>query len=138
MLGNPVTYRISPKSKGNVMSNSQRIPSYRRHRASGNAIVTIDGRDHYLGRWNTKASKLAYDALIAEWIANGRRLPTAEVELTVAEVCASYWRFAKGYYIKDNKPTGELHVIKTTLRRLKQRYGSIGVSKFGPLASLGV
>lgn len=27
----------------------ERIPSYRLHKASGQAVVTLDGRDHYLG-----------------------------------------------------------------------------------------
>ena len=33
------------------------IPSYRRHRASGQAVVTLNGVDHYLGPWNTEASE---------------------------------------------------------------------------------
>ena len=35
------------------------VPKYRKHRASGQAIVTIHGRDHYLGPHGTKASRLA-------------------------------------------------------------------------------
>src|SRR3954453_2436990 len=49
-------------------------PSYRKHRASGQAIVTIDGQDIYLGPHGTKASKSEYDRIIGEWLANGRRL----------------------------------------------------------------
>jgi hypothetical protein len=30
--------------------NSTRIPSYREHKPSGQAVVTLNGRDHYLGR----------------------------------------------------------------------------------------
>lgn len=29
---------------------SVRVPSYRLHRPSGRAVVTLGGRDHYLGR----------------------------------------------------------------------------------------
>jgi hypothetical protein len=33
------------------------IPSYRRHRASGQAVVTLNGVDHYLGPWNSLESR---------------------------------------------------------------------------------
>ena len=44
-----------------------RNPKYRKHRASGQAVVTIDGRDHYLGPYGTKASHNEFDRLIGEW-----------------------------------------------------------------------
>jgi len=31
-------------------------PKYRRHKASGQAVVSIQGHDFYLGPWNSKAS----------------------------------------------------------------------------------
>jgi hypothetical protein len=49
-------------------------PKYRQHRASGQAIVTIAGKDHCLGPWKTKASKIEYDRLVGEWLAV-HRLP---------------------------------------------------------------
>ncbi len=48
-------------------------PKYRKHRASGQAIVTIAGRDHYLGPHRSRASIVEYDRLIAEWLANDRQ-----------------------------------------------------------------
>jgi hypothetical protein len=50
-----------------------RNPWYCRHRASGQAVVTIDNRDIYLGPYGSKASRNEYDRVIAEWVANGRR-----------------------------------------------------------------
>ena len=41
-----------------------RNPSYRKHKATGQAIVTIDGKDYYLGPWKTRASKVEYDRLV--------------------------------------------------------------------------
>ena len=32
---------------------TERNPSYRKHRATGQAVVTIGGRDFYLGPWGT-------------------------------------------------------------------------------------
>jgi hypothetical protein len=51
-----------------------RNPFYRRHKASGQAVVTLDERDLYLGRYGTPESRAEYDRLIAEWLGNGRRL----------------------------------------------------------------
>jgi hypothetical protein len=50
------------------------IPKYRRHRATGQAIVTLNARDLYLGPYNSKASHELYDRLIKEWVANDRVL----------------------------------------------------------------
>ncbi|MEO8493844.1 MAG: hypothetical protein ABI614_02150 [Planctomycetota bacterium] len=33
------------------------LPKYRKHRASGQAVVTLAGKDRYLGRYGTKASE---------------------------------------------------------------------------------
>ena len=60
-------------------------PKYRLHRASDYAVVTLNGRDHYLGPWQSEASKVEYDRLVGEWLANGRRLPAAVSDLTIVE-----------------------------------------------------
>ncbi|QDT67867.1 hypothetical protein MalM25_07750 [Planctomycetes bacterium MalM25] len=51
------------------------LPSYRKHRASGQAVVTLSGADHYLGKHGTKSSRTLYDRLVAEWLVNGRSSP---------------------------------------------------------------
>ena len=72
------------------LSNS--VPKYRKHRASGQAVVTLNGRDLYLGPHGTKASRVEYDRLTSEWLANGRNLPTGQAnDLTVAELLLRYW-----------------------------------------------
>ena len=81
-------------------------PENRKHRASGQAVVNLDGKDFYLGPHGTKTSKLEYDRLIGEWLANGRTLPAGPGNtMTVAQLSAAYWKFAKGYYVKNGKPT---------------------------------
>lgn len=40
------------------------VPKYRKHKQSGQAIVTINGRDHLLGPHNTKASTDAAKTLL--------------------------------------------------------------------------
>jgi hypothetical protein len=45
------------------------LPSYRKHRSSGQAVVTLNGRDIYLGTHGTQASRIEYDRLTGEWLA---------------------------------------------------------------------
>jgi len=112
-------------------------PKYRRHKASGQAVVTIAGRDHYLGPWRSKASRVEYDRLIGEWLAAGRPPSHAELcqsDLTITELAAAYWRHAKVYYVKDGRPTGEQPGIKIALRYMREYYGHTFAVAFGPLA----
>jgi integrase len=116
------------------VSDAPRVPSYRRHRPSGQAVVTLNGRDFYLGKWNTKASRAEYDRLIGEWLAAGRNLRQTGADLTVNELARAYWHFAKGYYRKDSRPTGTLGGVRVAMRLLRNTYGTTSVKDFGPLA----
>lgn len=113
--------------------NSCRVPSYRKHKATGQAVVTLSGKDHYLGHHGTAASRAEYDRLVAEWVSRGRQLGGQEEGLTVNELILAYWRFAKGYY-KRGSGTGELPCIRDAVRWVKALYGSKPVGDFGPLA----
>ena len=114
------------------------VPKYRKHRASGQAVVTIFGRDHYLGPHGTKVSRDAYDRLIAEFLASGRKniAPdnVLEVETTVVEVLAAYWKYCQGYYRKDGKPTSEVEAMKVVIRDIKADFARLPVAQFGPNA----
>jgi hypothetical protein len=114
-----------------------RTPSYCHHKASGQAVVRIDGTDHYLGKYGTPASQAEYDRLIAEWLGNGRRLaaPTADDGLTVAELILAYWQWAERYYRNDHgEPGAELENIRLALKPLRQLYGHTQATAFGPIA----
>jgi integrase len=112
-----------------------RVPSYRRHKPTGQAVVTLNGKDIYLGKWNTSASKAEYNRLIGEWLVGGRSLPRSlENDLTVAELLIRYWRFAKGYYVKNGRPTSWQVHIRLVIRILKKTYGHTRAADFGPLA----
>jgi len=113
---------------------TQSLPKYRKHRASGQAVVTLHGADHYLGPHNSRASKQLYDRLIVEYCAAGRARPATEHEITVIEVIARYWRFAQGYYVKGGKPTSELAAIRCAVRSLKRLYGPVPAVEFGPVS----
>lgn len=115
---------------------TQSLPKYRKHRSSGQAIVTLSGRDYYLGPHGSKASKQEYDRLIAEWLAAGRRRPDAPKDspVTVMEVINHFWRHARVYYVKQAKPTSEQLIYRGILKDLKQLYGRQLAEDFGPLA----
>ena len=110
------------------------LPKYRKHKASGQAIVTIQGHDFYLGPWNSKASRIEYDRIIAEYLAAGRQLPikgSQASDLTVVEVLAALQKYAKAYYRKNGEPTGSGRTSSTRSGRywlctVARQYGISG------------
>lgn len=109
---------------------TNRVPKLRLHKATGQAVVTLDGKDHYLGQHSSPKSRERYDRLITKWLANGRRLLTTTLsDLTVTELISAYWRDAS-----TNYQSNHLHKIKVGLRPLKRLYGSTKANEFGPLA----
>jgi len=123
------------------MVNNTRIPSYRKHRQSGQAIVTLpDGlggrRDVLLGTYGTAESRHEYARVIGEWEANGRLLPepTSQPDLTVSELMWAYWKFAEQYYRKNGVPTSQQDRIRLAFKPVKEQYGHTAARNFGPLA----
>jgi hypothetical protein len=104
--------------------SKKRVPSYRLHKPSGQAVVTLGGKDFYPGRWNSEASVQEYNRLSGKWMANGRRLVTPEPtpERTIVELLAAYLTHANGYCVKDGKRTGEVGLIKLSQRLVRQSY----------------
>jgi integrase len=120
------------------MPKTNRPPSYRLHKARNLAVVTLGGRDHYLGPYGSPESYELYARLIADWNANGRRPltpPTAQDQadgLTVGELILRYWDYAQGYYVKNGQPTGECDNIRLALRPLRTLFGGTRAGEFGP------
>lgn len=111
-----------------------RVPKYRLHKPTGQAVVTLSGKDHYLGPWKSKASQVEYDRLIGEWLAAGRALPKPDAQLTIAELALRYLNFAKRYYRQEGQPTRSLERVKRSIRVLRESYAYTLVGDFGPLA----
>src|SRR2546423_1614649 len=106
-----------------------RVPSYRLHKQSGQAVVTLtDGlggrRDVLLGKHGTKASRVEYARIIAEWEAGGRRLMVAPVGgpgLSINELLLVFLRHAEQHYrYPDGSPTHELADYKFSLRPVRE------------------
>ena len=117
------------------------MPSYCRHKASGQAVVHINGRQVYLGLFGTPESHEKYQRAIAEHLGNGNSHKVLELSarsrgagLTVVELIAAYWEHAQSYYVKNGEPTSEQNRLRLALRPLKALYGTSPVTEFGPLA----
>jgi integrase len=120
------------------------VPSYRLHKQSGQAVVTLRDRlggrrDVLLGEFGTTASRAEYARVIAEWEADGRRLPPAgnprAANISINELLLSYVQFCTGYYRHaDGTPTSEADNIRLALRPLRQLYGHTPAAHFDSLA----
>jgi integrase len=111
----------------------QSVPKYQKHRASGQAVVTINSRDYYLGPHGTKASKLEYDRLVSEWLSSGRSSSFGAPErgYTVVEMVADYIRHSAAFHGTD--PRGEYGKIVRCMRSLRELYGRTAADEFGVL-----
>ena len=120
------------------MSRRRKVPSYCRHKASGQAYVTLDGREHYLGVYGTQESRERYARLIAEHTAGQCSVvPSSPVgsTLSINELALLYWeRHVLKVHVQNGKPTDRQYHIRLSLRPLKELYGSVPVAEFGPKA----
>ena len=111
-----------------------KTPSYRHHKPSGQAVVTLSGKDFYLGRHGSPESLAEYGRRVGEWMAGGRRLDSAASDLTINELLVAYLEFADGYYRKNGKPTPEPAGLRLSFRPLRKLYGHTLAGEFGPSA----
>ncbi|HQX48935.1 MAG TPA: hypothetical protein PLR25_03455, partial [Planctomycetaceae bacterium] len=123
------------------MPSKSKVPSYCHHKASGRAVVRINGRDHYLGQYGSDQSHSEYARLIAEWRVARQSATseskatcfTADPSSTVSEVLLKYRDFAREYYAKDGKPGKEYVEMRLALKPLRELYGHTLAREFGPL-----
>jgi integrase len=119
---------------------SVKLPKYRLHKASGQALVQINGQRIYLGVYGSETSRQEYRRLIAEWLASnvtpaGRSsADKTQPCRSINELLLAFWGFAERYYVKDGQPTSELSSMREALRPLKELYGLTPIRDFGPLA----
>jgi integrase len=102
-----------------------RTPKYRRHKPSGQAVVTLNGQDHYLGRHGSPESQAEYKRLVAGWLSG-----TLTQDPCVDELILAYIKYVDGYYTTGNEPTN----IRCALRPLRRLHGQTRATAFGPLA----
>src|SRR5262245_25847984 len=110
-------------------------PKRRLHTATGQAVVTLNGRDIYLGKYKSAESRKEYHRLIGQWEEAGGVLPKATPGgVSMFELLNAFWKHANAYYVNpDGSPSQEQVNFGTLIRRLRKSYGSTPVKDFGPL-----
>jgi integrase len=118
------------------------IPSYKLHKASGQARVIIRGQSHYLGKFNSPESHRKYALLIAELSRHGFACPPSQVEptntaknpiLLVSELLVAYLRYARVYYSHGPKAGKEYRAMLDVAGPVTELFGHVPVDEFGPL-----
>lgn len=105
-----------------------RVPSYRRH-SSGQARVTINGKDHLLGKFGTAESHQAYGRLIAEYGASGQSAAFGKTDsVRMCDLLLAYLKFAEAYYANSTEYTN----LKLAAKAIADLYSTLASSKFGP------
>src|SRR5262245_33135805 len=101
------------------MPHRNHVPTYRLHKQSGQAIVTLsDGlgcrRDVLLGKFGTPESRAEYARVLAEWEANGRRppvSPSAMPDITINELILRFWPHAEMHYRHAHRRAKRLQIF---------------------------
>lgn len=115
------------------------VPSYRLHKQSGQAVVTLHGpdgkrRDHYLGVHGSPESWEAYARAVAEMKLPAPPPASSPSTFTVAELMLKFLDHAEQYYRRpDGTQTSEVKEYKRTIRAVRRLYGSLPVAAFTPL-----
>ncbi len=107
-------------------------PTYRLHKATGQACTTIRGKTYYFGRHGTAASKRKFKDLLAKYLLAPDPTTFGEEvnKLTLAEVARSYSLYAKSYYGPSSQ---EYRNIAMALRPISEIMPRKLASEFGPL-----
>jgi integrase len=124
-----------------AMPRRNRPPSYRHNKPKDLAVVLINGKDHYLGKYDSPQSWREYYRLIAEHLARAQRLNVViEIgqsnppPLIVKKLYLLYSEFATAEYVKNGKPKAEAPCIKHALRRLIKLFADKLATEVGPKA----
>lgn len=112
-------------------------PSYRLHKRPGKAVVTVAGRDIYLGPHGSPASRERYGQIIAK-VATGQPLEldhrqAPDAGPSVDEVLSGYFDFCQTHYVRHGVQTSEVCLVAMTIKPLHEKYGDIPAAMFGPV-----
>ena len=112
-----------------------KIPSLKRHKASSQGYVRINGQVIYLGKYGLPETQQRYHQFIAEWMTAGCQLRVEADDITIVELCCRFWKHAEAYYRRpDGRPGKEMNHFKQALKPLRKLYGHTSAIEFGPLA----
>ena len=78
---------------------ARRIPKYREQKARGLAVVRIDGKDHYLGPYDSPESHEKYELLISDWLKRQQTNLAKVKNITICELILAFVQDARTYYV---------------------------------------
>jgi len=108
-----------------------RTPKLCLHKATGQGYVTLDGKVHYCGKFDTPACRERYDRLILEW--RRRHDVSTRFATTIGQLALAFMEHAETYYRHpDGRPTGETANFRVALKPLIRSFRSLPASEFGP------
>lgn len=113
------------------MPSIETTPKYRFHKASKQAVVTLSGKDVYLGKYDSPESHAKYHREVAAWISMGRVLIT-KANPKVSELTQAYSSHARQHYVKRGKKTSRLDMVVYLAGILEARFGDDSIESFGP------
>ena len=114
----------------------KRIPTYRHHKPSGHAVVTLKGKDFYLGKYNSEESWAEYNKLINSYTANQCKLPPTRTKVgrtTVENFALAYLdKVAERYVGQSGRTSATYDHCRLALSPLIQHYGRFATAELGP------
>lgn len=110
-------------------------PGYWNHKPSGQAYVRIDGKDHYLGPYDSPESRDRYEELINGWTLN--QSPD-RFAIKIDELALRYFEHCQSYYTKLGKQTTEVGKNREVLKIVVGLAGWLRARDFGPQKLLAV
>jgi integrase len=123
-------------------SNSFRPPAYRHYKPKDLAVVRLNGKDIYLGKFDSPESWRRYYRELAAYLGSSdsetqppRAMVSAANETyTIKKLAIAYVEFAETDYLRDGRLSAEVDRIRYALRRLIKLYGDFDANEFGPKA----
>jgi integrase len=114
------------------------IPKYSRHGSSDRAVVYIDRKAIYLGKYGSPASKKKYAEVIAARTAAVDQVAVesgaARPEFSVNEICLAFvTKVLPKYKNAEGEPSAEQDCFKGVIRILRELLGESPANTFGPL-----
>jgi integrase len=124
------------------MRRGVKIPAYRHHSASGQAVVTVPGGGGavvYLGPFNSPESRARYAETVAAWL-QGKSTPAPVPMLapgsrsfTVGRLALEYFEHAQQYYRDpQGKETKQVYTERRAMRLLVEAFEAVECEAFGP------
>jgi integrase len=112
---------------------SDYVPKHCRHKAKNRGFVRFPGdpRPIYTGRWGSEEANGEYDRLIAEWLAQGRRIPDAASTPSgylVRDLVADYLEAFDADHVGSRQP----EMLRLAVKPLLRMWGSHEANGFRP------